>query len=800
MVGYESKKISITNKSQILNIQLEQKDFELKEVIFKSDRVFTKNDTIVYSVEAFRTGDDKSIGDLLKKLPGVEVQQSGAIKYKGEAITNFYIEGLDLLQQKYGLATNNVPVDAVENVEVIENHQEINALTGLTHADKAAINIKLKDGKLNRPIGTLEVGSGIQQNNDYLWLVNAFVLQAKKNGQSIVMYKSNNMGHDISLEMTEHVLGLVNFDKTDVRKPIIFNDNKISGMQLEDKHYLFNTTHIATVNHLSKLSKTRQLRINMNYMYDARDERMSQNSTYFLPTGDLNINEITTYHQKNNFGDIIATYSENAENFYTKNKLTVKAKWNKANDEIQTSKNIEEKYNLHSYQAVNDLEFVKKIGKNTWIIKSLVDYINKNQNMQVFETGIDNNTHFMKQSVNYNSIYGDLRTSYSHTRKLGSFSVDFLLSGRLENLNSVLNEPIIQSDRLSNAIAYNKIIMEIMPRYNTEIKKNKIEFKTIVRQNIIWVNNSNYEINKNFSPLDIMTRLNISRKLNKMWDGKQSYSYTKNIGDIMDFAVGGIQTEYNSQFYKTGVLEKRSSNAFSAGFNFKNIKKVLYFNTSITYLRGYRNVLSKQKFIDNNIFTTNIAMDNKTNQWLYNSYIGKYIDAISSNISLTADISLSSFQKEQQGILYPFKNNMANLQGQIQTRFTQNFNITYTANYAPSEINIKLKKDDKADNFKSFNWTLSNSMKIYWKIADKWDVVNKWENLTNKLTKGGVKNIFFNDLSISRKFGEFDCNLSWNNIFNQKTYNITTYNDMNIFSYMYKLRPSSIMLSIAFRY
>ena len=94
-------------------------DFKLREVVVKSKPIWNKEDTIVYSVNAFKTLGDKSIGDVLKKLPGVEVSASGSVKYQGEAINKFYIEGLDLLEKRYGIATNNVPADAIQNVEII---------------------------------------------------------------------------------------------------------------------------------------------------------------------------------------------------------------------------------------------------------------------------------------------------------------------------------------------------------------------------------------------------------------------------------------------------------------------------------------------------------------------------------------------------------------------------------------------------------------------------------------------------------------------------------------------------------
>ena len=156
------------------------------------------------NVDAFKSAGDKSIGDLLKKLPGVEVSESGGIKYQGEAINKFYIEGLDLLERRYGIATNNVPVDAVQNVEIIENHQPVQTLRDAVVSDKAAVNLRLKKDRMSRPVGTVTLGVGY--SDELLWLAEAFALSAGRDQQFIVMYKTNNAAKDIATELTAQAL------------------------------------------------------------------------------------------------------------------------------------------------------------------------------------------------------------------------------------------------------------------------------------------------------------------------------------------------------------------------------------------------------------------------------------------------------------------------------------------------------------------------------------------------------------------------------------------------------------------
>ena len=78
-------------------------------------------------------------------MPGIDVKDNGSIEYQGLAINKFYIEGNDLLGGKYGVATNGISANDIGMVEVLENHQPMQVLSGIGLSDQAAINLKLKN-------------------------------------------------------------------------------------------------------------------------------------------------------------------------------------------------------------------------------------------------------------------------------------------------------------------------------------------------------------------------------------------------------------------------------------------------------------------------------------------------------------------------------------------------------------------------------------------------------------------------------------------------------------------------------
>lgn len=143
---------------------VKEKTMELREVIVKAPKIRQLGDTIQYDVESFLDKTDRSIGDVLEKLPGVQVLSSGEILYQNKQVSKFYIEGLDLLQGKYGLATKNVEASKVASVQILENHQPVKALKGMEIPENAAINLKLKKSAIGAFFATAQVGGRASSN------------------------------------------------------------------------------------------------------------------------------------------------------------------------------------------------------------------------------------------------------------------------------------------------------------------------------------------------------------------------------------------------------------------------------------------------------------------------------------------------------------------------------------------------------------------------------------------------------------------------------------------------------------
>ena len=138
------------------------------EIVYEMP-VVVKGDTLIYNTDSFTNGSEKKLGDVLKKLPGIEVNDDGEIEVEGKTVSKVMVEGKEFFDGDSKLATKNIPADALDKVEVLRNHEDVNQMRGLrNNQDQVAINIKLKEGKKNFWFGDVTVGAGVGETERYL--------------------------------------------------------------------------------------------------------------------------------------------------------------------------------------------------------------------------------------------------------------------------------------------------------------------------------------------------------------------------------------------------------------------------------------------------------------------------------------------------------------------------------------------------------------------------------------------------------------------------------------------------------
>lgn len=169
-LGMQNKEITITTESQNIsqNITMESGGIELDGVeIVREMPVSIKGDTIVYNADSFKTGTERKLEDVLKKLPGVEVNADGEVEVEGKKVSKLMVEGKDFFDGDTKLGVKNIPADAVDKVQVLRNYNENSILKGVeNNQENVAMNIKLKEGKKNFWFGDVTAGIGVGHDEE----------------------------------------------------------------------------------------------------------------------------------------------------------------------------------------------------------------------------------------------------------------------------------------------------------------------------------------------------------------------------------------------------------------------------------------------------------------------------------------------------------------------------------------------------------------------------------------------------------------------------------------------------------
>ena len=265
-VGYKTRKMSVADfRHDAANIiMMTPEAVELREVVVKIPPIRSANDTLIYNVGAFVKAGDRHLEDVLKKLPGIKVAENGSVTYQGKAINKFDIEGKDLLGSSYDQATRNMPIDAVSDVEVYENHQPVKMLQNKQFSDRAALNIKLKNGYKSRPFGEVEGGIG---GKPTIWNNRIFLTQILGKSQLLVSGKMNNTGADLSDETQEHI-DVADLDAYEPQMAEVLSGGSLANEVVSQDRYLRNKSYSLGLNSLTAVSKDATLRANVLFYSD----------------------------------------------------------------------------------------------------------------------------------------------------------------------------------------------------------------------------------------------------------------------------------------------------------------------------------------------------------------------------------------------------------------------------------------------------------------------------------------------------------------------------------------------------
>ncbi len=172
-------------------------EYLLKEavVVGKAAEIVVKNDTVEYNASSYKTEENAVVEDLLKKLPGVDVDKEGKITVNGKEVKRFLVDGKEFFSQDPQTVSKNLPAEMIEKLQVLDKKSEMAQLTGFNdNEEETVINLTIKPGMKQGTLGNAMAGLGrdLEKDNDTRYEAAALLNYMRNNDRLTLMIGGNN--------------------------------------------------------------------------------------------------------------------------------------------------------------------------------------------------------------------------------------------------------------------------------------------------------------------------------------------------------------------------------------------------------------------------------------------------------------------------------------------------------------------------------------------------------------------------------------------------------------------------------
>lgn len=778
MIGFKPYSVPINLSDKYLIIKMEEGALQLQEVIVKADRIRENGDTITYNVSSFAQKQDHTIGDVLKRMPGIDVANNGRIKYQGTDINKFYIEGNDLLGGKYGIATNGISHDDIGAVEVMENHQPMQVLRGLSFSDQAAINLKMK----NKSKATLLVhgtlgGGWSQQPHGALWQGDIFTMMVTGKYQMITTLKGNNTGLNLLDQLSDFTS-----DRTDESMSGYISLSSPTTPNLQKRRSYFNRSWMVSSSHLLKTNKDGEMKAQIDYQNDRVTARGTNTTTYFLDSGDRVILE-----DKNSLSHRSAvtgkfSYEVNEKKYFLNNTLSADFSWNKLALNTAGTLSNTQSARMPEYSVCNLLKVIRRFGGNKLVtFNSRNEWNSLPERLTVSRDGED-----YGQRITQHSFYTDERASLGFVFRRVLLSLEAGVSGYFRNLNTDLWGVDLQelTDREELTTDYLRVFAS--PKLEWSYKKMELTFNMPVNLYSYFFSGALRNRSEFFISPSLSARFRLTPRMSLTLRG----SARRSPASLHTIHDSSILTDYRS--FSSGIDDYYTSSgqSVSASYNFRNAQSGIFLMAMGSYGWNKSKFGTVQNVVGDYIFHSYRPQPSDSRNAMAFLNVSKTLDFMRGAIGIRGNFNRIENNILSQGVQTDYRNDSFLLSpfvnGNISTFFNWNLKFTWDR----SSLKISDMPGRNTDGFiYSGSVTLTPCSLITWTTGG--------EYYRNEIEDGRYKDMLMLDTKITFNISKrVEISVSATNLLNKKEYSYTTYGTLSQYERSSRLRGREFMISI----
>lgn len=671
-------------KDSVLNFILQESNEQLDEVIIIQP-VTVKEDTIIYNADSFTNGKERKLKQVLEKLPGVEVDRAGNVTVNGKQVKKFLVEGKRFFTGDPKLGVNNIPANAIDKVEVLDNHSDIAFLKGLEDSEDMAMNIKLKEDKKKFMFGDLEAATGVADSENYVLHPSLFYYSPKTNVNIIA--DINNTGKK-SFTIREFINFEGGFSKLMNNASAYFQlYNSDFAQFLEAKDFKASKHKFGAFNITQALTNK----------LDA--------SVYAIVTNTVNESEIQTINQYTGGASFIENRSTfgNSNNTFSLGKLSLNYKPNSKievyfNSFIKSANNSKQN-NINTISTVNSNNIQTTQENTSFTAKQNIEF-HKQQNIKhtfsvVGNHSYTNSTPSTNWLTNQEILNGLLPITTANNYNIQQFKTrnrnqlnliakHYWVLNRFNHLYTTLgsaytadhyttNEQQVLDDNSINDFNTNGFGNNNAYRFNDYYAGLHYKFKKgifVIKPGIFY-HQYNWNTDKNTKTAQhksyVLPELDAKIEFKKSEKITIKYNLVPHFAQIQQLANQFTLKNFNTIYQGNNTLENNLSHQASISYFKFNLYRGIFINAGVYYRKKIKNIQSTIQQIGINSTNTSIQTENPETSLTLNANIAKSISDF--KVSLNTSYNTNSSTQNFNSLLQKNKSDNYSVELGIKTKF-----------------------------------------------------------------------------------------------------------------------------------
>ncbi|WP_316822591.1 carboxypeptidase-like regulatory domain-containing protein [Pedobacter gandavensis] len=780
----------------------------LQEVAVKSSSPISKSkDTLKYKVSHFREGQDRVIVDVIARMPGIQVDEKGGISYNGKRISKVYIDGENLLDRNYKLATGNIPAGAVEQLQVIEADQPIKALNGYVLSDDVALNLTLTDSVRTVITSNAQLAAG---NQAYYGELSSMMF--KKKAKAISVFKANNIGLDLLDEMEE--VGESSANELKAKSPQHYLSMQSEVIpDIQQKYYLMNDDFSGSINPLFSIGKDWTMRLNLSTSQLKRKYRFSNSLAYFLANADTiryNEQQDNVYRYQN--WNMKAQVEKNSPNIYLRSQTSLDLpKWKRNGQTIQNDQSFKQGQPSNDHSISNLTTLVKALGKESVMeYRSLVQYQKTNEQLLIspgiHEEILNSGAEYLKAAQQVFTEELVIEQNIAFRKRISQLVLSAAAEFALEKnqllshlgVTNLAGEEYIPGTTFRNDIDFQHVELRGNLSALYQFKNGSLNVSAAPGLNHITYQDHQKQSESKQQYFVPNPALSFRLNAGKFAQLQLNYSSETEFGEIKDIYSGAILVNFR-QFNSNDVpLPRTDHQNLSARYSYRRPIHMFFYNLELSYRSSKQNYISA--FTIDSGLTKAIAVDfdNRTAQFNFGANLSKYIFFIGTNFSVRANLNLQKGNTLYNNEVNPFKAVQLNAGSSLRKKISRGISLAMMYDY------MQMSNRQQALNERLETLVERHQLKAEWnhRISNRlfYQINYSMVNFRQSLQRPTSNNFFDASLryNLKKSGGVFE--LQCINVLGQNLYSQSSSNANELSRYEVPLRERTFLFKYSFSF